>query len=334
MTGAVDGQLEKNAAAALMKAARGVAVAVVGDVMLDRMVSGDVRRISPEAPVPVVEVSGERHVPGGAANVAANLAALGAEVELCGVVGRDGVGAKLAAALARAGVEFSGGVWGAAGVPTIEKTRVWVRGQQLCRLDREGAAEAYRIEGQRKLRRVFAAIGRSRALVLSDYAKGAFSEENVPLMLERARSGGVPVLVDAKPGPLALPWGGVEVFKCNRSEALQFAGMAGRAWDATTVCRRIHRRFGPAHLVITLGAEGMLLASGPKVCRILPTQAREVFDVCGAGDTAIAAIALGVASGTRSEEAVALANAAAGVVVAKRGTAAASAAEVTRFLNI
>lgn len=327
--------IARDRADALLADATKLRLAVVGDVMLDHYIWGDVERISPEAPVPIVDVERDTYVAGGAANVAVNLASLGAQAELCGRVGRDDGGARLVSLFGDRGVRFNRSAFVSAACPTIEKTRVVVRGQQLCRLDREGAPHAYALGRGRALAAVVAAVRRSRAVILSDYAKGVLDDALVRDVVAAARDVGALVAVDAKP-KRRLAIEGADLLKCNRRESVLLAGLSaehGAPWPAAEICRRIHERYHPAHLVITLGADGMLVSAGGKVVRTIPTAAREVFDVSGAGDTAIAAITMALAAGAGILEAVEFGNAASGVVVAKLGTATVTPAELRRHLE-
>lgn len=310
-------------------------ILVVGDVMLDHYIWGDVDRISPEAPVPIVDVDRDSYVAGGAANVALNLATLGMRPHLCATVGRDAAGERLMALLAKHQVGFHARLFSSASVSTIEKARVVVRGQQLCRLDREGEPSAYAVRGTRRLTALAEAVARSKAVVLSDYAKGVLDNETVQVVMRAAKAAGSLVALDAKPRR-SLAVRGLDLLKCNRKESLQLADLQHQGpgpWPAAEVVARIHDRYAPRHLVITLGADGMLVAAGGRVACTLPTSAREVFDVSGAGDTAIAAITLALVAGCGIVEAVEFGNAASGVVVGKLGTATVTPDELRKHLG-
>lgn len=313
--------------AALERALDAVArvhVVVAGDLMLDRYIWGDASRLSPEAPVPVVRVDRVTAVAGGAANVALNLRALGARVSLFGTFGDDEPGAALADILDHAGVALLPGSR-VPGLRTIVKTRVLCRRQQVCRLDIEDSPAAMR-RAPADIRAALAAAGSPDALLLSDYAKGLLDTESIALLQSLVPTGCL-VAMDPKPRK-GLAYAGLGLLTPNRAEALALADLddpgAGAPFPAEEVCRRIHERHRPARLDVTLGAEGMLLCENGLPLERIPTVAREVFDVSGAGDTVIAALTAALAGGIAYGEAARFANLAAGVVVGKLGTATAS----------
>ncbi|MEY2878699.1 MAG: hypothetical protein RLZZ15_1079 [Verrucomicrobiota bacterium] len=315
----------------LLRKISGLHVLVVGDVMLDRYIWGDATRISPEAPVPVIDVSRETWTAGGAGNVALNLAALGARSTVAGYFGTDDGGRKLLETLHERKIAT---IATPGASQTIVKTRVMVQRQQLCRIDRESAPAAYAFApaaGEALLR---PAIRACDAVIFSDYAKGVLSDELVNRVTRLARAEGKFVALDPKPRR-ALAFHGLDLITPNKREALQLAGLETAAhaeFPAAEVCARLHERFATKHLVITLGEGGMLLSSGGKILRTIPTAAREVYDVSGAGDTALAALVLALAAGAKLETAAHFANAAAGVVVAKVGTATVTPAELRAYV--
>ncbi len=314
--------------AEILAAAKGRRILVVGDAMLDSYVWGDATRLSPEAPVPVVRVERESAVPGGAANVAVNLASLGARVRLFSPIGRDADGARLEAMLSDRGVTLVPGSISDSR-PTIVKTRVLCRRQQVCRLDREAPPSAYATPPEELARILAADAAEADAIVLSDYAKGSISTETIQSILALPRR---PELVALDPKPRAgVDFSGVSLMTPNRSEALRLAGIEdvpGMPFPADDVCAAIHRRFAPKMLVVTLGPDGMLLGEGGRAAERIPTAAREVFDVSGAGDTVISALVLALSAGFGLREAARFANEAAGVVVGKVGTATVSPDEL------
>jgi D-beta-D-heptose 7-phosphate kinase/D-beta-D-heptose 1-phosphate adenosyltransferase len=322
---------DTNAMQQLLENIARLRVLVIGDLMLDHYVWGDASRLSPEAPVPIVKVGHDTYTAGGAANVAANLRAVGVQTEVVGSFGADTYGRRLQADLAERGVTCRAACRGDRAA-TIVKTRVMCRNQQLCRIDREDAAAAY------ALPEAFVAglrdtIAAADAVILSDYAKGVITSELIRRVQAMARPGQT-VALDPKPRP-ELQFTGVTLTTPNKTEALQLAGLAGtdgKAFPAAEVVARIHARYASEHLVVTLGGEGMLLSTGGLPGRHLPTAAREVFDVSGAGDTVIATLTAALAAGADIERAAALANLAAGVVVGKLGTATASPAEILAHL--
>lgn len=306
-------------------------ILVVGDVMLDHYIHGDATRISPEAPVPVVAVSKDRHVTGGAANVALNIRSLGGTAVLCGLCGNDEAGRKLREILGGSGIEYPQ-EFCRDGLSTIIKSRVVVRNQQLCRIDREQEPAHYALTVPAVMEKMFEEIERADAVILSDYAKGTIDSETLKAILEKA--GEKLTALDPKPRR-RLPFENVGLITPNRSEAIELADMQneiyGNDFPAEKICRRIWEKHHPRELVITLGADGMLLSREGKILKRIPTFAREVFDVSGAGDTVIASLTLALAAGTPLEDAAHFANTAAGIVVGKFGTATVTPAEILAF---
>lgn len=307
-------------------------IAVIGDVMVDRYIVGSVSRISPEAPVPVLVHGAERIVPGGAANVAANAAALGAPVTLVGLVGPDREAQLLAASLAdHPGVDLSLMVVDEA-KPTITKTRVMSGRQQIVRIDAEtlGPPSAPALKGL--LKAVAEAVARSRVVVLSDYAKGVLTDEVIKAAIAAAHAAGVPVIVDPKRRTFEA-YAGADLVTPNRLELAAATGLPDESnADAARAAEAASRQFG-GDVLVTRAEKGMTLwRRGGQVIHV-PAQAREVFDVSGAGDTALAALAVSLASGLTLEACVHMANAAAAVAVGKLGTAVVTRAELEAALN-
>jgi D-beta-D-heptose 7-phosphate kinase/D-beta-D-heptose 1-phosphate adenosyltransferase len=295
---------------------------IVGDVMLDHFVFGRVDRISPEAPVPIVRFAREEYRPGGAANVAHNVAALGGRPALVAVVGRDEAARCLAAALAALGVNTDGFVEDASR-PTTRKLRVvTTRNQQVARVDYEedgdvaGAVEAALVERARRAVETAAAD----IVVVSDYLKGAVTAPVVAALVETARRRRIPVLVDPKV-PHIDRYAGATLVTPNHHEAEAATLMRMRDGAAVAgVARAFRDRARCDHVLITRGEHGMWLLEGDRDHE-LAAAAREVSDVTGAGDTVIATVALGLAAGASLPDAARLANHAAGVVVGKFGPA-------------
>lgn len=306
-------------------------IAVIGDYMLDRYVWGDAMRVSPEAPVPVVHAAREEDRLGGAGNVVANLVALGAEVQSFGLVGDDAGGQELCRLLQQQGAKTDG-LLTQAGRPTIQKIRVMARNQQMLRVDREESS-AVPQEVQQSL---FDAVAGATwdALVLSDYGKGCLGEELTAQLLELAKERGVPSLVDPKHRDLSR-YRGASLVTPNRAEAEEAAGSSLQDLKVLAAeGQRLREAAGIQQLLITLGADGMyLLDADPAQSFHIPTAARQVFDVTGAGDTVIAMLAMALADGLEAELAVNLANAAAGVAVAKVGTTAVGREELIHALH-
>jgi D-beta-D-heptose 7-phosphate kinase / D-beta-D-heptose 1-phosphate adenosyltransferase len=302
-------------------------VMVVGDLMLDRYWTGPVSRISPEAPVPVVKVADVEERPGGAANVALNMARLGVQVSVAGMVGEDEAGASLRRLMDAAGIRCRLRACG--NVPTITKLRVISQHQQLLRLDFEERLDS--VDSAPLLDDARGAITSGiAALVLSDYGKGTL--ERAPELIAAARAAGVPVLVDPK-GLDFERYRGATLITPNLSE---FEALAGHCAHDNLLVERGERMRADLELeglLITLGDRGMLLLRAGHDPLHLPTRAREVFDVTGAGDTVIAVVAAALAAGRDLAEAAALANLAAGIVVGKLGTGFVTPAELRAALR-
>lgn len=311
-------------------------ILVVGDLMLDHYIWGDVHRISPEAPVPVVQAMRETHTAGGAANVALNLASLGLGVSVCGSLGEDEAGEKLCHLLEEKGIDAQG-CFKIDGLSTMVKTRVVVRTQQLCRIDREAARSAYGIDGVAESEELLEKlIAGCDAMILSDYAKGVITQELMDRCFSLAAEHGKLLAVDPKPAR-RLKFQGAGLMTPNRHEALELAGIPepslGEDYPLEAVCQNIDAKHSPELLVVTLGADGMVVSKEGKVIEVLPTSAREVFDVSGAGDTVIATLTGALAAGASPVDAAKFANLAAGVVVSKVGTATVSPDEIKQAVN-
>ncbi|MES2775205.1 MAG: bifunctional ADP-heptose synthase [Bacteroidota bacterium] len=321
----------------LLHQLKGIRVLVIGDLMLDHYIWGDVHRISPEAPVPVVQVSNDSFTAGGAANVALNLTNLGVQTSVMGYCANDDAGQKLQQILGDNDVTLVN-PHEHGRVPTIIKTRVIVRSQQLCRIDREVGREQYRIDMtpgfEAKLENTLAGVD---AVILSDYAKGVVNQSLVDTLFKMAGNfPGLLVAVDPKPAR-RLSFTGAGLLTPNRSEAMELAGINNLQPDEdyplAEICSRIHDRYKPELLIVTLGAEGMAICEEGKVIEHLPTEAQQVFDVSGAGDTVIATLTAALAAGAYPAQAARLANAAAGCVVAHMGTAPVTLDELQTWLE-
>ncbi len=288
-------------------------VLVVGDVMLDRYWFGDVERISPEAPVPVVKIARTDERPGGAANVARNAAALGAQVSLLSVVGDDEAGNALTQLMAGERVRAS--LLRDAGAPTTVKLRVIGRQQQLLRIDFETAPSHEVLAA--KLADYERLLREADLVILSDYGKGGLA--HIATMIAQARAAGIPVLVDPK-GDEYARYRGATLLTPNRNEFREVAGRWRDEADLAAKAEALRRDLTLDALLVTRSEEGMSLYTAGGALTI-PAQAREVYDVSGAGDTVIATIGVLVAAGAPLPDAVRVANEAAGVVVGKLGTA-------------
>ncbi|MEJ5366374.1 MAG: D-glycero-beta-D-manno-heptose-7-phosphate kinase [Desulfosoma sp.] len=309
----------------------GCTVLVVGDLMLDVFLWGDVRRISPEAPVPVVEVQRETHLLGGAANVVRNIVTLGGRARVAGVVGHDAFGAEIRALLEDAHVPCSG-VITAHDRPTTVKTRVIARHQQVVRVDREEVRPHDSRTTRALVQALEAAAGESNAIIVSDYAKGVVSREVMDAVRMLATRHDIPVFVDPKV-PHTDFYHHVTVVTPNTQEASAMSGIAVTdEASLETAGRILLEKLQCRHVLITRGPQGMSLFEAGAPPFHIPTVAQKVFDVTGAGDTVIAAAALAVSAGLAMRDAAALANTAAGIVVGEVGTAAVDHARLRAVL--
>jgi D-beta-D-heptose 7-phosphate kinase/D-beta-D-heptose 1-phosphate adenosyltransferase len=306
-------------------------VVVVGDVMLDRYVIGRVRRISPEAPVPVVEVDRTVHRPGGAGNVAVNLMRLGAKVALIGLVGDDGEAGILRKVLAERGLGDDSAIVTGFG-PTTVKTRIVAQGQQIVRVDREGRASLQQSFAEQLYQR-FMSAGSADVIILSDYAKGVLSAILCRQIIDAGRERGTPVVVDPK---------GHDYQRYARATAITPNQLeAGQAVGSTTDDGQCLDRFRELVLgslgikagIVTRGEEGVSILLANQPITTLPATAVEVTDVTGAGDTFVAAFSLALGAGADFVESARLGNAAAGVVVEKVGAAAVTADELLHVIR-
>lgn len=311
----------------LLKKFRRRRILVVGDLMLDRYVYGAVRRISPEAPVPVVKVSQETSMPGGASNVACNIRTLGGKAGVAGMIGKDAAGVELRWLLTHAdvGVECAMMV---AGASTTVKERIIAERQQVVRVDFERATEWTPRQKEKYMAMLAVELARADGVIIEDYGKQAITQEVVDLILEKTGRRKIPVGLDPKDGH-EIRLKGITVATPNRREAFAIAGqidpgekenpLRDKALQKTG--KLLMEKWEAQNLMITLGSHGMYLMSRGRPPRHVPTRAREVFDVSGAGDTVIAACVTALAAGAQFIESAELANIAAGVVVGKLGTA-------------
>jgi len=305
-------------------------ILVIGDIMLDQYVAGNVTRISPEAPVPVVKVDREWSTLGGAGNVAANVSSLGGKATLLGLLGNDTAASTILDSCSDAEIEASI-IQG--NQPTIVKTRV-VSGQQIVRFDREEEliwSDAQLVELNSKLE---AFIPESDVILLSDYAKGTLSDEVLKLIFDLALASGKRILVDPKRADWSV-YSGAFLITPNLAELAMTEDGKGIKNDDNLVvsaCRKLRKQFGVENIVATRSSYGMTVVSDQKVLNI-PTRALEVFDVSGAGDTVLAAFGMSLAEGKSVTESAFVANAAAGIVVSKRGTAVVHHSELETFLK-
>jgi D-beta-D-heptose 7-phosphate kinase/D-beta-D-heptose 1-phosphate adenosyltransferase len=324
-------RLTPERAGRILEGIRSARVLVVGDLMLDRYIVGAVDRISPEAPVPVVLVEEESAAVGGAANVAANVAALGASCRVVGCVGRDAAGELLQAELAALGIATDGLVL-TDERPTTVKTRILARRQQVVRVDRETEADASPGLCEALSDAVAASASESDILVAEDYNKGVLVPRVIRAVLEAAMGRGIPAVVDPKRRNF-FAYPGATVFKPNAKELADAVGDQihpdDPAWMEATRIRLACR-----NLLLTLGDRGMALQSAAEGHIRIPTVARSVYDVSGAGDIVTAVMALGIAAGASVVEAALLASHAAAVGVGKAGVAAVTPDEILCHVQV
>jgi D-glycero-beta-D-manno-heptose-7-phosphate kinase len=320
----------------ILKAAAQTRALVLGDVMLDQFIWGGVSRISPEAPVPVVEFERESFMPGGAANVARNLTALGAPVELFGAIGTDDAGRRLRTLLNEQHIGCSGLVAHAARHTSI-KTRVVAHKQQMVRIDRETRDGLDAKLTGRLLVELKAKLPRADAVIVGDYGKGVVTQPLLNEIKTLCRARGLWLSFDPKPVH-RLNLSCLSLITPNRKEAFELANLPDETRQANPladrnlmlVAERLLGELRPAVLMITLGELGMLLCQRGHKPFHIPTVAQEVFDVSGAGDTVIATFTLAIAGGASPVEAAILSNHAAGIVVGKVGTATATPEELVK----
>jgi D-glycero-beta-D-manno-heptose-7-phosphate kinase len=324
----------------LLKSARRTRIVVIGDVMLDQFIWGNVARISPEAPVPVVEFQRESFMPGGAANVARNLSALGVQTELFAIIGRDDAGKRVEQLLSEQRVDCRG-LLSQANRSTSIKTRIVAHQQQIVRLDRETRLDVDGPATRRLLATLEPAILAADAVIIGDYGKGVVTQALVDELRRFCHARGVWISFDPKPVH-HLNLADISLITPNRKEAFELANLPAALntvdpMEDQALLRAAHKLLEdlqPAVLLITLGDQGMLLCQRNRKPFHIPTVAQEVFDVSGAGDTVIAAFTAAIAAGASPLEAAIISNHAAGVVVGKVGTAIVTPEELlTSFSN-
>jgi D-glycero-beta-D-manno-heptose-7-phosphate kinase len=329
-------KLSASRARQILTAAKRTRALVVGDVMLDHFIWGQVGRISPEAPVPVVDFERESYIPGGAANVARNLTSLEVPTELFGVVGRDDAAARLKWLLNEHGIGCEGLV-AHAGRRTSVKTRIVAHQQQMVRLDRETRAGLDGKGTGRLLNALRPEVRKAAAVIVGDYGKGAITQPLLDELKVMCREHGVWLSVDPKPVH-HLNLEGLSLITPNRKEAFELTGIRDETRHANPLAdrnlmeavERLLEEFRPVLLLVTLGELGMVLCRAGHKPFHIPTLAKEVFDVSGAGDTVIATFTLAIAGGASPLEAAILSNHAAGIVVGKVGTAVTSPEELLK----
>lgn len=312
---------------------KGQEIIVVGDIMLDHFIKGSVSRISPEAPVPVVAVNSEFFVAGGAGNVAVNLAALDAKPVMISVVGPDLGGEMLKGFLRDKGINIYG-ICEDADRPTTQKIRVMAEQQQIVRYDRESKKTISPSIAAQCMKSFDLAIKTAKGVILSDYGKGMLSDHNIKAIIDKCRKKGIPVCVDPKIDNFKK-YKNITCMTPNTKEAWEGAGESPKAGEEAIekLGQKILKMLNADSILITRSADGMsLFEKGKKAPTTVPTTAREVYDVTGAGDTVISVLTLGLAAGATLPEAAVLSNYAAGIVVGKSGTATATKEEIEKVL--
>jgi len=311
----------------ILDRAAGKRILVIGDLMLDEFVWGKVGRISPEAPVPVVEVTGESFFPGGAANVARNLREFLDRVSVIGLIGRDRSGQQLRQLLAERKIDISDSIEDEK-LPTTVKTRIIARHQQVVRVDRERVARPSTTQIGKVVAAVRKKLASVDAIIFEDYGKGFVTRELVAQIAREARA--AKKLITADPNPQNLiDWSGMTAVKPNRAEAFLAAGVPDRDSEASPkkdvalvhAGKTLLQKWGVQYLLVTLGEHGVMFFEKGKRPHHIPTKARDVFDVSGAGDTAIAMFTLALVCNATPLEAAQIANHASAVAVGKLGTA-------------
>lgn len=332
-------KLAPSRARQILAAAGQTRLLVLGDVMLDQFIWGTVGRISPEAPVPVVEFERESFMPGGAANVARNLTALQVPTRLFGIIGHD-LAARQLKELLTAHQIGCAGLLASSRRQTSVKTRIVAHKQQVVRIDRETHSDIDGPISRRLLAAIESALPETAAIIIGDYNKGVVTQPVLNELKRLCRSRGVWLSLDPKPSH-QLDLSGLSLITPNRKEAFELADLPDTTRNSDPfkdanlmrAAKLLLERLHPALLLITLGELGMLLCQRNQEPLHIPTVAQEVFDVSGAGDTVIAAFTLAIAAGASPHEAAVLSNYAAGIVVGKLGTATVSTAELVASFN-
>ncbi len=314
-------------------------IAVVGDLMLDAYTWGKVNRISPEAPVPIVQVTRRSRCLGGAANVMRNIVSLGASAAAFGVIGEDGNGEILRGLLEKTGIDYSGVIVDR-DRPTTFKERIIAGSQQLLRLDDELQTQVESRIREQLLDRFEKYLKKNRpdAVILEDYAKGLFSRDSAQRIIDLCNRNGIMVSLDPNPrNPMRLQ--GLTLMKPNRAEAYSLAAVPPPLGDWTMeglqeVAQAIRRDWHVKYLLVSLAEHGMALFLEDGGCKVIPTRAREVFDVSGAGDTVIAASTLALCVKDDPVSSAEIANYAAGIVVGKLGTATVTVEELLEYMKL
>jgi rfaE bifunctional protein kinase chain/domain len=307
-------------------------IIVIGDVMLDKYIWGSVKRISPEAPVQVVDVARESYTAGGAANVAMNVAALGGKAEILGIVGNDPAKNSLLRLLEKKGIAVKGMITHAK-KPTIQKVRIIAQNQQLLRVDYENKDYVSDKDEQKIIAYISKTIRNYDAVIVSDYAKGIITERVMKAIVKLAKECKKPLIVDPKPKHFAF-YSGATLITPNTKEAYEAAAIDEAASERIIEVGEKLKKISGSNILITRGEKGMSLFGLDNSVRHISTVAKEVYDVTGAGDTVVAAISLAIASGAELGEAAIIANHAAGITVGKVGTSTVSVDEIIGMMGL
>lgn len=306
-------------------------VLVIGDIMLDKSIIGNVSRISPEAPVQVVKVTAESFAPGGAANVANNLSGLGGKSFMVGIVGQDKAKDLLFKEFTRRDINVDG-IFIDETKPTIQKVRILAMNQQLLRVDYEKVDGVNELVGKKIIAFVNEKINEIDAVIVSDYAKGVITEELMRALTELVKSKNKILIVDPKPKHMRF-YRGATLITPNHKEASKMAGIEDKSdEDVLKIGKKLMDEID-AEILVTRGEKGMSLFDKNNDVTHIPTKAKEVYDVTGAGDAVVAALALALISGATTKEAAIIANHAAGITVGKVGTSAVSIEEIKESLE-
>jgi len=306
-------------------------IVVIGDVMLDVYIQGSVARISPEAPIPVVEINEkDRKVPGGAANVACNITAMGGQSSIIGTMGKDSAGNELVRQLKNRKVATSG-LLALADRPTTEKTRVIAQTQQLVRIDREMKSSLTDKQADQVIQKALAAVRQADGVIFEDYNKGLLTPRVIRKVISFAKAHKKIITVDPKFQNF-FEYKGVTVLKPNMKEVREALGTEAQGDNYEAIGFKVMQRLKCQSVLLTRGEHGMTLFEGKHPPRTIPTVAREVYDVSGAGDTVIATLTLALTAGATLIQAATLANYAAGIEVGKLGVATVSAEELSQRL--
>jgi rfaE bifunctional protein kinase chain/domain len=305
-------------------------ILVIGDIMLDKYVSGDVKRISPEAPVQVINVKNEKYVPGGSANVCSNLACLDAKTYVSGVIGKDSAN-KLISCFRKGRINYSLIVKDKNRM-TTQKVRVVGRNQQLLRIDYENSEKVEKEIERKMIEKILKKLRGFDAIVVSDYAKGVVTKELFDALMRAAKKENIPVIVDPKPKNKDV-YEGAYLIKPNLKEAVEMTGIDIKSDEDIIKTGKMLLKKLKSNILLTCGGKGMYLFEKNGGVEHMPTEAREVYDVTGAGDTVAAVAALCLAAGAKLKEAAFIANKAAGIVVGKAGTSTVSIEEIRKNLD-